>query len=119
MVLRPQKGTIEKVDEIKSANFPFIVVQVLSLHRSAVSVDGGADRALGRANHAFNAPKAILMCAIVVLLGRLISRYHARLGASASASAARYYVRARGKFEPIQISSTHDEIQYLGEASTR
>ena len=68
-------------------------------------------------NHAFNAPKAILMCAIVVLLGGLISRFTMRALGRPLALLQQGITSVReGKFEPIQISSTHDEIQYLGES---
>jgi two-component system sensor histidine kinase/response regulator len=68
-------------------------------------------------NHAFNLPKAILMCAIVVLLGGLISRFTMRALGRPLALLQQGITSVReGKFEPIQISSTHDEIQYLGES---
>ena len=68
-------------------------------------------------NHAFNAPKAVLMCVVVVLLGGLISRFTMRALGRPLALLQRGITSVReGKFEPIQISSTHDEIQYLGES---
>ena len=68
-------------------------------------------------SHTFDAPKAILMCVIVVLLGGLLSRFTMRALGRPLALLQQGITSVReGKFEPIQISSTHDEIQYLGES---
>ena len=68
-------------------------------------------------HHAFNLSKAILMCAIVVLLGGLISQFTMRALGRPLALLQQGITSVReGKFEPIQTSSTHDKIQYLGES---
>src|SRR5579863_10660858 len=68
-------------------------------------------------SHTFNAPKAILICVIVVLLGGLISRFTMRaLGRPLSLLQQGITSVREGKFEPIQVSSTNDEIEYLGES---
>ncbi len=108
---------MDEVDEIKSANFRslsskfsrFTVLLFLWMVGLIILWDVRS--------HTFDAPKAILMCAIVVLLGGLISRFTMRALGRPLALLQQGITSVReGKFEPIQISSTHDEIQYLGES---
>jgi signal transduction histidine kinase/CheY-like chemotaxis protein/HPt (histidine-containing phosphotransfer) domain-containing protein len=105
------------VDEIKPANFRslsskfsrFTVLLFLWMVALIVLWDVRS--------HTFDAPKAILMCVIVVLLGGLLSRFTMRALGRPLALLQQGITSVReGKFEPIQISSTHDEIQYLGES---
>ena len=105
------------MDEIKPANFRSLSSKfsrftvLLFLWMVALIVLWDVRR------HTFDAPKAILMCVIVVLLGGLLSRFTMRALGRPLALLQQGITSVReGKFEPIQISSTHDEIQYLGES---
>jgi two-component system, sensor histidine kinase len=67
--------------------------------------------------HTFDAVQAVLMCAVLVLVGGLISRFTMRALGRPLALLQQGITSVReGKFEPIQVSSTDDEIQYLGES---
>ena len=57
------------------------------------------------------------MCAVLVLVGGLISRFTMRALGRPLALLQQGITSVReGKFEPIQVSSTDDEIEYLGES---
>ncbi len=67
--------------------------------------------------HTFSVLKAALMCAVVVVIGGLISRFTMRaLGRPLELLQQGITSVREGKFEPIQVSSTRDEIEYLGES---
>ena len=67
--------------------------------------------------HSFDVVKAGLMGAILAIIGGLISRFTMRaLGRPLSLLQQGITSVREGKFEPVQVSSTNDEIQYLGES---
>ena len=67
--------------------------------------------------HTFDAVKAVLMIVVLVLTGGLISRFTMGALARPLALLQQGITSVReGKFEPIQVSPTHDEIEYLGES---
>ena len=67
--------------------------------------------------HTFDALQAVLMVAILVVIGGAISRFTMRaLGRPLELLQQGITSVREGKFEPIQVSSTHDEIEYLGES---
>ena len=70
--------------------------------------------------HTFDAMKGAVLCAIVVLTAGLISRFTMRVMAR-PLEMLQYAMTAvrQGKFERIQISTTGDEIEYLGETFNR
>jgi signal transduction histidine kinase/DNA-binding response OmpR family regulator len=70
--------------------------------------------------HTFDAVKAIVLCAIVVFTTGLISRFTLRVLARPLSLLQEGITSVRqGKFEPIQVSRTRDEIEYLGESFNR
>jgi len=67
--------------------------------------------------HTFDALQAVLMVSVLVLIAGLISRFTMRaLGRPLSLLQQGITSVREGKFEPIQVSSTNDEIEYLGES---
>ncbi len=67
--------------------------------------------------HTFDVMKAVLMVSVLVFLAGLISRFTMRaLGRPLSLLQQGITSVREGKFEPIQVSSTNDEIEYLGES---
>lgn len=71
-------------------------------------------------HHTFNFTKAILLCGIVVFAAGLISHFTIRVLARPLTLLEQGITAVRqGKLEPIQISSTQDEIQHLGESFNR
>ena len=70
--------------------------------------------------HTFDVTKAILLCAVVAVTAGLISRFTIRLLARPLALLQEGITAVRqGKFEPVQVSATRDEIQHLGESFNR
>ncbi len=70
--------------------------------------------------HTFDVTKAILLCAVVAVTAGLISRFTIRLLARPLSLLQEGITAVRqGKFEPIQVSATGDEIQHLGESFNR
>ena len=68
-------------------------------------------------HHAFDLTKAALLVAVVVFTTGLISRFTIRVLARPLELLQQGITSVRhGKFEPIQVSTTRDEIQYLGES---
>ena len=71
-------------------------------------------------HHTFDVTKAILLCAVVAVTAGLISRFTIRLLARPLSLLQEGITAVRqGKFEPVQVSATRDEIQYLGESFNR
>ena len=67
--------------------------------------------------HTFDAEKGMVLCAIVVLTAGMISRFTMRVMARPLQMLQQAMTSVRqGKFERIQVSNTHDEIEYLGES---
>ena len=67
--------------------------------------------------HTFDALQAVLMVSVLVMIAGLISRFTVRaLGRPLSLLQQGITSVREGKFEPIQVSSTNDEIEYLGES---
>jgi signal transduction histidine kinase/CheY-like chemotaxis protein len=70
--------------------------------------------------HTFNWTKGLVLCGVVAMLATLISRFTMRLLArplqflEAGITSVRH-----GRLEPIQVSHTNDEIEYLGESFNR
>jgi signal transduction histidine kinase/CheY-like chemotaxis protein len=70
--------------------------------------------------HTFNWTKGLVLCGVVAMLATLISRFTIRLLArplkflEAGITSVRH-----GRLEPIQVSHTNDEIEYLGESFNR
>ena len=70
--------------------------------------------------HQFDWWKAVLLCVVAILVGGAISRITVRLLARPLTLLQQGITSVRqGKFEPIQVSRTHDEIEYLGESFNR
>src|SRR5579883_2814321 len=70
--------------------------------------------------HTFDVSKGIMLCAIVVVVAGALSRFTIRLLARPLALLQAGITSVReGKFEPIQVSRTGDEIEYLGESFNR
>ena len=70
--------------------------------------------------HTFDLAKGLVLFAIVVVLGAVISRFTIRLLARPLALLqAGITSVGEGRFEPIQVSRTSDEIEYLGESFNR
>jgi len=67
--------------------------------------------------HTFDALQAVLMVSVLVFIAGIISRFTMRaLGRPLSLLQQGITSVREGKFEPIQVSSTNDEIEYLGES---
>ena len=70
--------------------------------------------------HTFNWTKGLVLCGVVAMLATLISRFTIRRLArplqflEAGITSVRH-----GRLEPIQVSHTNDEIEYLGESFNR
>jgi len=70
--------------------------------------------------HKFDLLKGVVLCAVAILVGGAISRFTVRLLARPLTLLQQGITSVRqGKFEPIQVSRTHDEIEYLGESFNR
>ena len=70
--------------------------------------------------HTFDVSKGIVLCVVVVLVAGALSRFTIRLLARPLALLQAGITSVReGKFEPIQVSRTGDEIEYLGESFNR
>jgi signal transduction histidine kinase/CheY-like chemotaxis protein len=68
----------------------------------------------------FNMPKGLLLCVIVFLVSAAISRFTIRLLARPLTLLQAGITSVRnGQLEPIQVSKTGDEIEYLGESFNR
>jgi signal transduction histidine kinase/CheY-like chemotaxis protein/HPt (histidine-containing phosphotransfer) domain-containing protein len=71
-------------------------------------------------HHTFDLGKAVLLCTVVVFIAVVISRFTMRVLARPLALLQEGITSVRqGKFEPIQVSATRDEIQSLGESFNR
>ena len=67
--------------------------------------------------HTFDVAKGIVLCLVVAVVAVAISRFTIRLLARPLALLQAGITSVRqGKFEPIQVSRTGDEIEYLGES---
>src|SRR5579863_164165 len=70
--------------------------------------------------HKFDLLKGVVLCVVAILVGGAISRITVRLLARPLTLLQQGITSVRqGKFEPIQVSRTHDEIEYLGESFNR
>ena len=70
--------------------------------------------------HTFDVTKGLLLCGVVGVVAAAISRFTIRLLARPLALLQAGITSVRqGKFEPIQVSRTGDEIEYLGESFNR
>jgi two-component system, sensor histidine kinase len=70
--------------------------------------------------HQFDMLKGVVLCVVAILAGGAISRVTIRLLARPLTLLQQGITSVRqGKFEPIQVSRTHDEIEYLGESFNR
>jgi len=70
--------------------------------------------------HTFDITKGVVLCLIVALIAGAISRFTMRLLARPLALLQAGITSVRhGRFEPIRVSPTGDEIQYLGESFNR
>src|SRR6202021_7003 len=70
--------------------------------------------------HTFDLSKGLVGCGIVVVVAAAISRFTMRLLARPLALLQAGITSVReGRFEPIQVSPTGDEIEYLGESFNR
>ena len=68
-------------------------------------------------HHAFDWTKAILLVGISMFVGGLVSRFTIRVLARPLALLQEGITAVRqGRFEPIQVSATGDEIEHLGES---
>lgn len=68
------------------------------------------------ANDAFSPAKGVLLCLVVLLVAMGISRFTLRVLSRPLANLQQGLARVgEGKLEPIQVSPTGDEVQYLGE----
>src|SRR5947209_5753612 len=71
-------------------------------------------------HHTFDWTKGVVLCGIVVAVAGAISRFTIRLLARPLALLQAGITSVRqGKFDPIQVSRTGDEIEYLGESFNR
>jgi signal transduction histidine kinase/CheY-like chemotaxis protein len=71
-------------------------------------------------HHSFDWTKGVVLCSIVVAVAGAISRFTIRLLARPLALLQAGITSVRqGKFDPIQVSRTGDEIEYLGESFNR
>ena len=67
--------------------------------------------------HTFDLTKGVVLCGIVVVVAGALSRFTIRLLARPLALLQEGITSVRqGRFEPIQVSRTGDEIEYLGES---
>jgi signal transduction histidine kinase/CheY-like chemotaxis protein/HPt (histidine-containing phosphotransfer) domain-containing protein len=70
--------------------------------------------------HQFDLLKGVVLCVAAILVGGAISRITVRLLARPLTLLQQGITSVRqGKFEPIQVSRTNDEIEYLGESFNR
>ncbi len=70
--------------------------------------------------HTFDLTKGIVLCGIVIVVAGALSRFTMRLLARPLALLQAGITSVRqGRFEPIQVSRTGDEIEYLGESFNR
>jgi len=70
--------------------------------------------------HQFDLLKGVVLCVVAILVGGAISRITVRLLARPLTLLQQGITSVRqGKFEPIQVSRTNDEIEYLGESFNR
>ena len=70
--------------------------------------------------HSFDLAKGIVSCVVVVVVAAAISRFTMRLLARPLSLLQDGITSVRqGRFEPIQVSRTGDEIEYLGESFNR
>jgi len=70
--------------------------------------------------HTFDLTKGLMLCVIVLAVAGAISRFTMRLLARPLGLLQQGITSVRqGKFEPIQVSPTHDEIEDLGESFNR
>ena len=70
--------------------------------------------------HQFDLSKGVVLCVVVIVAGGAISRVTIRLLARPLTLLQQGITSVRqGKFEPIQVSRTRDEIEYLGESFNR
>ena len=70
--------------------------------------------------HTFDLAKGIVLCCVVALVAGAISRFSMRLLARPLELLQQGITSVReGRFEPIQVSRTGDEIEYLGESFNR
>ncbi len=70
--------------------------------------------------HSFDFTKGIVLCVVVVIVAAAISRFTMRLLARPLSLLQDGITGVRqGRFEPIQVSRTGDEIEYLGESFNR
>jgi signal transduction histidine kinase/CheY-like chemotaxis protein len=70
--------------------------------------------------HTFDLAKGLVLFAVVVIVAAVISRFTIRLLARPLALLQAGITSVReGRFEPIQVSRTGDEIEYLGESFNR
>jgi signal transduction histidine kinase/CheY-like chemotaxis protein/HPt (histidine-containing phosphotransfer) domain-containing protein len=70
--------------------------------------------------HTFDLAKGLVLCGVVGLVAGAISRFTMRLLARPLALLQAGILSVReGRFDPIQVSPTGDEIQYLGESFNR
>jgi signal transduction histidine kinase/CheY-like chemotaxis protein/HPt (histidine-containing phosphotransfer) domain-containing protein len=70
--------------------------------------------------HQFDLLKGVVLCVVAILAGGAISRVTIRLLARPLTLLQQGITSVRqGRFEPIQVSRTHDEIEYLGESFNR
>ena len=70
--------------------------------------------------HTFDITKAVVLCGIVVLVAGALARFTMRMLARPLALLQNGITSVRkGRFEPIQVSRTGDEIEYLGESFNR
>src|SRR5271169_4118362 len=70
--------------------------------------------------HTFDVTKGVVLCGIVLVVAGVISRFTMRLLARPLALLQAGITSVRqGRLEPIQVSRTGDEIEYLGESFNR
>src|SRR5579863_9905525 len=70
--------------------------------------------------HKFDLLKGVVLCVVAILVGGAISRITVRLLARPLTLLQQGITSVRqGRFEPIQVSRTNDEIEYLGESFNR
>ena len=70
--------------------------------------------------HTFDLTKGVVLCGVVGVVAAAISRFTMRLLARPLALLQAGITSVReGRFEPIQVSRTGDEIEYLGESFNR
>ena len=69
----------------------------------------------------FDVAKGVLLFIVVLLVAGAISRMTMRMLAQAAHAAARRHacLSSKASYEPIQVSQTGDEIEFLGESFNR